>query len=194
MYANDCYTAFMGYQYLGTLLCIFTMNTVVDAHPLKEHLSKNVSEPVQATSSIQMVPLPWPNSALVEALTAPLYPSCRHTTWVHAQKSMLMCCNVPPICYTLFCTCASILVIYSAAPFPPHLSCHSCLAITFTFLPSHFFLQPTLPLLQSIYPHFPTLPYGGIIDVPGVIAHCTPHSIVLHFHTTTVRGGASHQT
>ena len=56
-------------------------------HPLKEHLSKNDSEPLQATSSIQMVPLPWPNSASVEALTVPLYPSCLHTTWVHAQKS-----------------------------------------------------------------------------------------------------------
>ena len=55
-------------------------------HPLKGHRSKDDSEPAQSTSSIQMVPVPWPNSALVVALTVPLYPSCLHTTWVHAKK------------------------------------------------------------------------------------------------------------
>ena len=63
-------------------------------HPLKAHWSRDDSEPVQDTSSIQMVPVPWPNSALVEALTAPVYPSCLHTTWVHAQKNMHMCYTV----------------------------------------------------------------------------------------------------
>ena len=63
-------------------------------HPLKGHWSRDDSEPLQKTSSIQMGPVPWPNSALVEALIVPLYPSCLHTTWVHAQKSIHMCCTV----------------------------------------------------------------------------------------------------
>ena len=36
-----------------------------------------------------------------------------------------------------------------------------------------------------------TLTYRGFSDIPIVTTNCTPHSIALHFHTTSVRGGAS---
>ena len=72
------------------------------------------------------------------------------------------------------------------------------LPLSLSSLPTSF---PLLSLHSSLtHPLSPfctfsiSLTHNSIIDVPGVITHCTPHSIVLHFHTTTAGGGASHQT
>ena len=151
-----------------------------------EHWSRDDSEPLQATLRNQMVPVPWPNSAFVEALIAPKYPSCLHTTWVHAQKSMHMSCTVSlNQSYAVLPLYSTFILIHCFSFFwlLPHLSFPPIITFTCTL---------TLPFLPSSLP--PSLPYIGIIDVPGVIPDCTPLSIVLHFHTTTARGGASHQT
>ena len=76
----------------------------------------------------------------------------------------------------------------SLPPFPHFLN--------LLFLSCHSFLHsPTLILPPALPPSLsPSVTHNSIVDVPGVITHCTPHSIVLHFHTTTPGGGTSNQT
>ena len=147
---------------------------------------------MQVTPFIQMGPVPSPNSALMKGIAVPLYPSCLHTTWVHAQKSMHMCCTVPPnqsyaIPLIVHSISTSYFAFYSSPLF------HSFSISTFPLSISLSSVSHALSPFLSPYPPSP-LTYSGIIDVPVVTTHCTPHSIVLHFHTTTARGGASHQT
>ena len=119
-FTHNMYTFLLWHTAPASSLCTQLWIT----HPLKRHWSRVNSEPAQATSSIQMVPVPWPNSAKEEALTAPLNPSCLHTTWVQLQKAMHMCCTVPSHQYL-----AIICVIHHSLLYHPFYSLPCSLSI-----------------------------------------------------------------
>ena len=128
-----------------------------------------------------------------------MYPSCLHTTWVHVQKNMHTVSSnksyaIPFIVQYVHPFKYFAILFFRLLPhlsFPPSLLIYPSLSpsVPPSFLHS---LSSSLPP-SSLPPSLPPfLPYSGIKDVPRIIAHCTPHSIVLHFNTTTARGGASH--
>ena len=152
-------------------------------HPLKGHWSRDDSEPLQATLFIQMGPLPWPNTALVKDLAVPLYPSCLHTTWVQAQKSMHLCwtilfiiLNSSSISYYSFCflinlcrTCSSFRSIsyslVSASIFSPSFSPRP-------FSPSWTLCHSQPPLLS-----LPTSPDPPFLTVASLMSQESPHTV-----------------
>ena len=134
-------------------------------HPLKGHWSRDDSEPVQDTSSIQMVPLFLPNSTLVETLTAPLYPSCLHTTWVHAHAEEyvgVLYHPSKPMLFLAFASYSIFIIFFSFCQHPPLFPLPLCSSIC----PSS--LLPYPPLTTSLSPSClshssptspPTLPF-----------------------------------